>query len=67
MKHCRGVVWKYRNSPARGITWAAELTTGNSLLCAYGQKHLKSAISIANKMAKTLNWKRVGHWHGKKV
>ena len=57
-----GVCWQYKNSPARGKTWAAELRVGNALLCVYGQKHMKSSIAIANKYAKRLGWKLVKPW-----
>lgn len=62
MKNALGYCWKYKNSPARGMTWAAELRVGNALLCVYGQKNLKSAIAIANKAAKRLGWKMVEPW-----
>lgn len=62
MKNATGVCWQYRNSPDRGITWAAELRVGNALLCVHGQKNMKSAILIANKIAKRLDWKMVEPW-----
>ena len=62
MKKARGCCWKYKNSPARGMTWAAELKVGNSLLCVYGQKNLKSAIAIANKAAERLGWRISEPW-----
>ena len=62
MKNALGYCWKYKNSPARGMTWAAELRVGNALLCVYGQKNLKSSIAIANKAAKRLGWKMVEPW-----
>lgn len=62
MKKATGVCWQYKNSPARGMTWAAELRVGNALLCVHGQKHLKSAIAIANAAAKRLGWKMIDPW-----
>ncbi len=62
MKNALGEVWRYRNSKHRGMTWAAEIRVGNALLCVYGQKNMKSSISIANKCAKRLGWKLVEPW-----
>lgn len=62
MKNAMGYCWKYQNSPARGLTWAAELRVGNALLCVYGQKQLRSAIVIANKAAKKLGWNMIEPW-----
>jgi len=62
MKRAVGVVWKYRNTKERGMTWAAELRVGNALLCVYGQKLAKSAIATANKYAKQLEWEMSEPW-----
>lgn len=62
MKNAMGYCWIYKNSQARGWTWAAELRVGNALLCVYGQKRMKSAIAIANKAAKRLGWKLIEPW-----
>lgn len=53
-----GKVWQYKNSPQRGITWAAEiqLLRGGALVCSYGQKQMKSAIAGVNKLADKLGW-----------
>ena len=54
----KGIVWQYKNSPERGMTWAAEITTvnGGNLICCYGQKQMKNAITAVNKIAKKLGW-----------
>ena len=54
----KGIVWQYKNSPERGITWAAEITIigGGISVCCYGQKQMKSAITAVNKIAKKLGW-----------
>lgn len=62
MKRAIGVVWKYRNSGERGMTWAAELRVGNALLCVYGQKLARSAIVLANEYASALGWEMKTPW-----
>jgi len=61
-KNALGVCWQYKNSPVRGITWAAEVRVGNALLCVYGQKNRKSSVEIANRYARRLGWKLVEPW-----
>jgi hypothetical protein len=61
-RNALGVCWQYRNSPARGITWAAEVRVGNALLCVYGQKNMKSSTVLAEKYAKRLGWMLVEPW-----
>jgi len=62
MKTAKGVIWEYENSPERGRTWAAELKTDNALICVFGQKQMKSAITAANKLSRKLGWRMKEPW-----
>jgi hypothetical protein len=57
-----GIIFRYRNSVGRGMTFCAEVRFANGMYSVFGQKTMRGAIMAANKGMKKLGLKLVSAW-----